>query len=118
MASPNLAEVAYEAIKAKLSKLVEKLPPEEIADDLFSANVITEEVYEQAFDARRPRKDKARKLILCLMNAVKLDYSVFDRFCSTLEKSDKKGVHEWAKILRGDSQIFKISNYMYNFYYS
>ena len=93
--------LAHDVIKAKLPKLVEKIPPEEISDELWSASIISEEEYEFSFDKSEPRKERTRKLIRKVMQAIKKNYEVFERFCYVLEQSENKGIQEWSKRLKG-----------------
>ena len=95
--------LAHEVIKAKLPKLIEKIPPEEISDELWSASIISEEEYDFSFDKSKTRKERTRKLIRKVMEAVKKNYEVFERFCYVLEQSENKGIQEWSKRLKGQS---------------
>ena len=95
-------ELASNVIKAKLSKLIDKIPPEEISNELLSASIITEEEYESSYDRRETRKERTRQLIYKVMLKVKEDFEVFEYFCCALEKSKNESVQEWGKRLRGE----------------
>ena len=94
--------LAFDVLKGKFSKLVEKIPPEEICDHLLSANLISIDEHEVSVDEREPRKKRTRKLISKVLQAVQENFKVFELFCQALEESEHKNIQEWGKRLRGN----------------
>ena len=101
-----MGEEAYEVIVSRLPKLVEKIPPEEISDDLLSLKIINEEQWQASFDVRELRKKRTRALIYAVMQAVKKDAKNFEGFCTVLKNSDKKATQDWGDRLRGEISVF------------
>lgn len=95
--------LAFEVLKGKFSKLVEKIPPEEICDHLLSASLISIDEHEVSFDERESRKKRTRRLILKVLQAVQENFKVFELFCHALEQSEHKSIQEWGKRLRGNN---------------
>ena len=99
--SSQLESHEYKAVKALLPRLIEKIPPEEISDRLFSEGIITKEMHESSFDRTELRKDRTRELITCVLDAIALGKSVFDSFCSILEESTKPSICKLGQQMRG-----------------
>ena len=97
-----MGEEAYEVIISRLPKLVEKIAPEQISDELLSLKIINEEQWQASFDDRDSPKKRTRVLIYAVMQAIKKDPKTFEKFCRVLKKSDKKSTQEWGDRLRGD----------------
>ena len=104
-----MGEEAYEVIISRLPKLVEKIPPEQISDELLSLKIINEDQWQASFDDRDSPKKRTRVLIYAVMQAIKKDPKTFEKFCRVLKKSDKKSTQEWGDRLRGD--LVKIQLY-------
>ena len=98
-------EEAYEVIVSRLPKLVEKIPPEEISDELLALKIINEEQWQASFDVRELRKKRTRALIYAVMQAVKKDAKNFEGFCTALKESDKKATQDWGDRLRGEISV-------------
>ena len=96
-----MGEEAYEVIISRLPKLVEKITPEQISDELLSLKIINEEQWQASFDDRDSPKKRTRVLIYAVMQAIKKDPKTFEKFCRVLKNSDKKSTQEW-----GDRLIF------------
>ena len=77
-------------IISRLPKLVEKITPEQISDELLSLKIINEEQWQASFDDRDSPKKRTRVLIYAVMQAIKKDPKTFEKFCRVLKKSDKK----------------------------
>ena len=107
MASSELAE--YKVVRGCLSHLIDKILPEEISDDLFSSSIIDESLYMLSFDTREPRKNRARKLIKAVLDAIKSNPSIFSKFCTILEKSQKESIRNLGNLLRGKSKIMSFA---------
>ena len=93
--------IEVEVIRARLPKMLEKIDPEEISDDLFSLRIIDKDLYESLFDRSETRKEKTRKLIFAVFGAIQNDPFVFGNFCTVLEKSKKPSVREIGSLLKG-----------------
>ena len=93
--------LAYDVLKSKLSKLVVKIPPEEISDELLSSGIISEKEYEFSYDKRETRKERTRQLLYKVMQAVKEKYEIFETFCCALDQSENASVQKWGETLRG-----------------
>ena len=102
-----MGEEAYEVIVSRLPKLVEKIPPEEISDELLALKIINEEQWQALFDVRELRKKRTRALIYAVMK-VKKDAKNFEGFCTILKDSDKKATQDWGDRLRGEISVFYI----------
>ena len=100
-----MGEEAYEVIVSRLPKLVEKIPPEEISDELLALKIINEEQWQASFDVRELRKKRTRALIYAVMQAVKKDAKNFEGFCTALKESDKKATQDWGDRLRGEISV-------------
>ena len=104
-----MGEEAYDVIVSRLPKLVEKIPPEEISDELLALKIINEEQWQASFDVREPRKKRTRALIYAVMQAVKNDAKNFEGFCTVLKHSDKKATQDWGDRLRGEISILNFN---------
>ena len=91
----------FEAIRALVPRLIDKLVPEEISDKLFSQKIITKDVYNSSFDRTLLLKERTRVLVGCVLDAVEENKSVFNTFCLILEESKKPSIRELGKKLKG-----------------
>ena len=101
MAEKTTESNEFGVIRSRFSKLIEKILPEEISVDLYSHKIIDRTLYDLSFDKRVLRKDRTRLLMEAVLDATGKDKSVFNLFCSVLEKSEKPSVRELAANLRG-----------------
>ena len=93
----------YAVMRETMSRLIRKILPEEICDGLFEMKIIDDTLYESSFDTREPLKSRARNLILAVLKAVKPDPSVFNKFCTVLEKSKKDSIRKLGSHMIGES---------------
>lgn len=94
--------VAVAAIKKRLPKIVDKVRPEDICDELLSEDLISVEDVEDCLnESNGSPKSRTRTLILKLIKTVEVKYVAFDILCHALEKSDSRAAQECGKSLKG-----------------
>lgn len=95
------AEQGHDVLKKALSKLLVDIEPDDICDDLFSAGVISEEIYQVVCDEQKKPKVRIRKLLYSTLQSVKGNYEHFETLLSALEGSKSEAAKGWAIQLKG-----------------
>lgn len=89
-------------LKENLPTLVKKILPDEICDQLFSKDLISEAVYTSMFDRSVLREYRAREMVTSVLQSVRKDESNFELFCSVLEKAKKPSISKLGTDMHED----------------
>jgi GTP-binding protein EngB required for normal cell division len=103
-------DLAHQVLRSNLSNLVAKLQSDDIADDLYSNGLISEDEYALAIDDDKKKPKVMRKIIFSVLKKVKSNYQHFETFCAALDKSDTQEAKECARKLRDELQSLENEN--------
>lgn len=79
---------AYKLLRAQFSALMEVIRPEEICDDLYSAEILNDDVLEFVSNEDKPIKARNRKLLHTAFQKIRGNHERFENFIKTLEKTE------------------------------
>lgn len=92
---------AYKLLRAQFSALMEAIRPDDICDDLYSAEILSDDVLEFVSNEDKPIKARNRKLLHTAFQKIRGNHERFQAFIKTLEKTEL--AKELCAKIRGQS---------------
>lgn len=92
---------AYGLLKTHFSTLIEVIRPDDICDDLYSNDILSDEILEFVTNEEKPVKARNRKLLHTAFQEIRGNHERFDTFIKTLER--KELAKELCTKIRGQS---------------
>lgn len=77
---------AHQLLKANFKALLELIEPDEMCDELYSANILSDEVYEFVTNRKNSLKDRKRRLLYTSLQRMKGYRERVESFLKMLEK--------------------------------
>lgn len=97
---------AYKLLRAQFSALMEVIRPDDICDDLYSAEILSDDVLEFVSNEDKPVKARNRKLLHTAFQKIRGNHERFETFIKTLEKTEL--AKELCAKIRGQSILESI----------
>ena len=88
-------------LKAHFKVLLDVIQPDEICDELYSADILSDEVYLFVSNHEKSLKDRKRRLLYTALQRMKGYRERIDSFLVTLDKVDSELVQKLCEQIRG-----------------
>ena len=104
---------ACRLLKDNFKVLLDAVQPERMCDELYSADILTDEAYEFVCTRGNPFKDRKRKLVFTALKRIKGYHERLEVFLAILEKAELKQqvadlVQKLCVQIRGINTIYYI----------
>ena len=99
--SLSVLDEACRLLKSRFPALIEVIQPDDVCDDLFAADILSDEMYGFVINKEKPLKDRKRQLLYTALQKIRGNHDRFEAFLVVLEKLDSETTRKLSAQLRG-----------------